>query len=91
MLNTLSITEAREQLTRLPQQFADHPEMGALALTRRGEPVMVIMPWELYDAITETLDILGDAEQTALLRQSMKDVAAGRTAPWEEIKAELGL
>jgi PHD/YefM family antitoxin component YafN of YafNO toxin-antitoxin module len=88
---TLSITEAREQLTRLPERFAEHPELGAVALTRRGEPVMAIMPWELYEAITETLEILGDAEQTALLRQSIEDLAAGRTRAWDDIKAELGL
>jgi PHD/YefM family antitoxin component YafN of YafNO toxin-antitoxin module len=52
---------------------------------------MAIMPWQLYEAITETLEILGDAEQTALLRQSIEDLAAGRTRAWDDIKAELGL
>jgi PHD/YefM family antitoxin component YafN of YafNO toxin-antitoxin module len=91
MPDSLSITEAREQLTRLPEQFAEHPELGAVALTRHGVPVMALMSWEFYEAIVETLEILGDPEQMALLRRGIEDVAAGRTVSWESVRAELGL
>jgi antitoxin YefM len=91
MPDTLPLTEARRQLMHLPEKFAEHPDLGAIALTRHGRPVMALMPWELYEAIMETLDIWGDPEQIALLRQSIEDVGAGRTTLWEAVKVELGL
>ena len=85
----LSITEARSRLTQLPEQLAN---MGwALPLTRRGEPVMALMSWELFEAIEETLEIMGDPELMAALRESIKDVAEGRVRSLEEVTAELGL
>ncbi len=86
---TLSIGEARDRLTRLPEELAqaDHPE--AITVTRRGEPVLAVLSWEFYEALMETLDILGDPEQLELLRQGIRDVSDGRTVPWEQVKAGL--
>jgi antitoxin YefM len=91
MPQKLTITQARDRLTQLPEQFSARPELGAIAVTRRGEPIMALMSWELYEAITETLDILGDPEQADLLRRGIQDVSSGRTVAWDEVKAELGL
>lgn len=91
MPETLTITEARNRLTKLPEKFSEQPEMGAIALTRRGRPVMAVMPWDLYEAITETLDVLSDPQQVALLRRGIEDVSQGRTVAWDEVKAELGI
>lgn len=91
MARTMPIIEARNKLTALPEQFELDPEPEAVAVTRRGRPVLAIMPWELYEAIVETLEILGDQELMDALRQSLAAVAAGETIPWEDVKAELGL
>lgn len=91
MPDTLSLTEARRQLMHLPEKFAEHPDLGVIALTRHGRLVMALMPWDLYEAVLETLDIRGDPEQMALLRQGIEDVGAGRISPWKAAKVELGL
>ncbi|MBA2288301.1 MAG: type II toxin-antitoxin system Phd/YefM family antitoxin [Ktedonobacteraceae bacterium] len=92
--NSLSIVEAREQLTRLPEQFErqlkDEASLKAIRVTRHNKPVLAILPWELYEAIIETLEILGDEELTADLRQSIQEVVAGKGEPWEDVKRELG-
>ncbi len=88
MATTLSISEAREQLTRLPDELARSHE--AVTVTRRNEPVLAILPWELYDAILETLEVMGDADLLAALRQGIRDVAEGRTLSLDELEAELG-
>ena len=85
----LPITHTRDELTSLPNRLAKEP--GAVAVTQRGEPVLAILPWELYESLEETLAILGDEELMTALRQSLAEAAAGRTVPWEEVKAELGL
>ena len=88
-ISMLSISEARELLTRLPEQLAK--EHGAVALTRRGKPVLAIMSWDVYEAIEETLEIMADEALMAALRQSIKEMTEGKVTPWETVKAELGL
>jgi antitoxin YefM len=90
MVAKLSMAEAREQFTRLPEQFEKEPEL-TVQVTRYGRPVMAVLSWELYESITETLEILGDPELTAALRQSAQELARGETLDWEMVKVELGL
>jgi antitoxin YefM len=87
--NTYSISEIREEITRLPEQFEQEP--GAVTVTRHGKPVMAILPWELYESIMETLEIMGDAELMAAFRQGVREIAEGKGRPWEDVKKELGL
>jgi antitoxin YefM len=90
----LPIDEAREQLTRLPEMFARELEtehnLRAIAVTRHNKPVLAILPWDLYDSIVEALEILGDQELMAELRQSLKDATEGNGESWEDVKKELG-
>jgi hypothetical protein len=39
----------------------------------------------------ETLEILGDEELTAALRQSIKEASEGKAVPWDRAKRELNL
>jgi antitoxin YefM len=87
LLKDIPITEARHELTSLPERLAVEP--GAVAITRRGKPVLAVMPWELYESIMETLDILGDEELMTTLRQGIEEIAAGGGIPWEQAKQEL--
>ena len=86
--NTYSISEIREQITRLPEKFEQEPE--AVTVTRHGKPVMAILPWELYESIMETLEIMGDAELMAEFRQGVKDMEEGRIKPLDDVLKELG-
>ena len=89
MIETLSMVQAREQLTRLPEQFAVEGDLHAVMVTRHGKPVLAVLPWELYESIAETLEILGDQEQMAALRRSIAELTCGETVDWEDVKAEL--
>ncbi len=51
---------------------------------------MAIMPWELYEAIEETLEILGDEALMMQLRESIEELKAGQLIPWEETGAGTG-
>ena len=89
MRREMSITEARHALTSLPERLAE--DSATLIVTRRGKPVLAVMRWELYESIVETLEIMGDDELMADLRQGIKDIDAGRSTLWEEARQELGL
>lgn len=92
---TFSIVEAREQLTRLPEMFEQEMEerhdISAVAVTRHNKPVLAILPWELYESIIETLEILGDEELMEDIRQGIKDALEGKGKPLEVVRQELGL
>ena len=89
MVKDIPMTEARHELTSLPERLAKEP--GAVAVTRRGKPVLALMPWELYESIVETLEIMGDEKLMAVLRQGIKEAEEGKGIPWEEAKKKLGL
>src|SRR2546426_12698798 len=93
---TLSISEAQKELTRLPEQFEEGQE--AVTVTRYGKPVMAILPYDTYkslleaiDALLETLELLKDEELMAAFRESVEALKSGETVDWEDAKRELGL
>ena len=89
MRREMSITEARHALTSLPERLVE--DSVTLAVTRRGKPVLAVMRWDLYESIAETLEIMGDNELMAALRQGIKEIDAGRSISWKEARRELGL
>lgn len=91
MTHRLSIMEARKQLTSLPETLLHDGQADVLEITRRGKPVLAVMPWELYEAVSETLEIIGNVELMALVRQSMQEINNSTLLSWQDAKQELGL
>lgn len=87
---TMTITSARQRLMGLAEEF-QRGETRSVAITRRGEPVLALMPWELYESILETLEILGDEKMMAAIRRSIEDIREGRGYTSEEMRRRLGL
>jgi PHD/YefM family antitoxin component YafN of YafNO toxin-antitoxin module len=89
-MTELTISEARKALLDLPEKLARTPER-AVTITRRGQPVLAILPWEFYESVVETLEILGDPEMVTALRESLEDLTRGRVVGNEEAKKRLGV
>src|SRR6266702_8593447 len=89
MTHTLSIMEARKQLTSLPETLMHDGQVDVLEITRRGKPVLAVMPWELYEAVSETLEVMGNKELMAHLRQSIQEMDSGKLISWQDAKQEL--
>jgi len=87
MLVSIPIIKVCQRLTSLPEELALEP--GAVAVTRRGEPVLAILPWNLYESLMETLEILGDTELMAALRQGIKEAYEGKAISWDQARKEL--
>jgi PHD/YefM family antitoxin component YafN of YafNO toxin-antitoxin module len=86
----MSIAEAREKLTTLPAHFEQDTASEVVMVTRHNKPVLAIMPWDLYDTLIETLEVISDPGLMAQLRQSISEAAAGETISWAEAKSLLG-
>lgn len=85
-MKTIPIIQARKRLTSLPEEFEKEPQTGAVAVTRRGKPVLAVMSWDLYEAISETLEIMGDQELMNALAKSVKDIESGKTLSSAEVE-----
>ena len=83
MVQYMPIAQVRKDLNQLPGFFAAEPEASAVAITRRGQPVLALMPWSLYQGIAETLDVLTDPELTEALRQGIRQIETGEGVAWE--------
>ncbi|OPY04398.1 MAG: hypothetical protein A4E61_00737 [Syntrophorhabdus sp. PtaB.Bin184] len=81
--------EARRKLTSLPEELEGRMEHNAVAVTRRGKPVLAIMSWELFEAIYETLEIMGDEQLMTSLRQGIREAREGKTVSWDVAREEI--
>ena len=91
MTKSMGMIDARKRLTSLPEEFAHTPELGAVAVTRRGKPVLAVLSWDLYESLLETMEVMGDPELMKALRRGAQDIAAGRLATSGEVRRDLGL
>ncbi|MFH0803137.1 MAG: type II toxin-antitoxin system prevent-host-death family antitoxin [bacterium] len=91
MLERWPITDARKRLTGLSKKFQKDPGSRPVAVTRLGKPVMAVMPWEFYESLVETLEIMGDAGLVKSLQRGLKEAQEGRLTSWNKVKKELEL
>ncbi|OGR89856.1 MAG: hypothetical protein A3J74_03490 [Elusimicrobia bacterium RIFCSPHIGHO2_02_FULL_57_9] len=91
MENTLTITQARSKFLHIPDKLGRGAIPQSLTVTRHGKPVLAIVPWELYESIMETLEIMANPQLMKALRASIKEASSGKTIPWNKVKRRLGL
>ena len=89
-MTKLTISEARKGFLDLPEKLAREPGR-AVCVTRHGRPELAVMPWELYESIIETLEVLSEPDLVVALRASVEDIERGRLPSHEEVGARLGL
>jgi antitoxin YefM len=82
MTKNLSIIEARRKLTSIPELFEQDADINVVAVTRRGKPVMAILSWDFYEALEETLEVLGDEGLMTQLKKSVAEMKNGNLIPW---------
>lgn len=90
--HSLSIIEAQDQLPNLPDQFEKdiaNQKVPVVKVMQDNKPVLAILPWDLYESIMETLEVLSDDKQMALLRQGLIEAVAERGIPRQTAKEEL--
>ncbi|HEX3778976.1 MAG TPA: type II toxin-antitoxin system Phd/YefM family antitoxin [Pseudonocardiaceae bacterium] len=86
-METIPITEAKARIAELADRVAR--EHDHFTITRNGRADVMLISVAEYDSLQETLDVLGDDETLADLRQSREDVAAGDMFDVAEVRSEL--
>jgi PHD/YefM family antitoxin component YafN of YafNO toxin-antitoxin module len=80
-------------VTKVKREFLDilrvmGEEDSTIAVTRNGEAVGVMMTPRRYEALLETIEILGDNETLASMKKSAEDFASGKVHGDEEVWQE---
>ncbi|HEY2768422.1 MAG TPA: type II toxin-antitoxin system Phd/YefM family antitoxin [Solirubrobacteraceae bacterium] len=89
MARTVPFTEARARLSDLVDEVEQRHEH--IVITRNGRPAAVVLSAGEYEELEETLEILQDEDTLDALRDSERDVQAGRLFTLDAVRRELGL
>ena len=82
-MTTLPLTEAR---ARLPELVANaQVAHKRYEITRNGHPVAVLVGFDDYEALTETLAVLADAELLHAVREGLAQLRMGDVLNEEEL------
>ncbi len=79
----LPVTRVKRELLDILKSMEE--EYSTITMTRNGEPVGVMMTPARYEALLETIEILGDNKILQTLRASQKDFKSGRVYTHDEV------
>ena len=68
---TKPVTDLRKKLFSVLENLNNEPE-EVIAITQKGKPKGVLMSFDLFESLVETLDILSDSELVEEIKQAKK-------------------
>ena len=87
MAKTLPISEVKTRLAELVAAVAEREE--EIVVTRKGKPAAVLVNYNEYGRLKETLDVLSDPVLMRQVRRSQRFYARGRSGlSFEEVFGE---
>jgi prevent-host-death family protein len=89
MTKTLSITQAREELTSIVNKAKR--KLDEFVITVNGAPAAVLMSAAEFDSWKETLEIMSDPQLMKAIVQGEKEIDEGKGQDWDVVKKQLGL
>lgn len=86
-MTTLSVADARARFSRIVESAETTHER--FEVTRNGSRVAVLLGADDFDALLETLDILGDSESMESIRAGLGELRAGDAASVDDVRAAM--
>ncbi|MFH1489701.1 MAG: type II toxin-antitoxin system Phd/YefM family antitoxin [Pseudomonadota bacterium] len=77
------VTKVKRDLLHILKRMEEEDE--TVAITRNGEAVGVMMTMDRYEALLETIEILGDKGILRALASSKKDFRDGKTMSHKDV------
>jgi len=81
--NILPVTKVKRELLEILKSMEE--DYATVTVTRNGVPVGIMMTPDRYEALLETIEILGDNRVLQVLKASQKDFKAGRVYAHDEV------
>ncbi len=86
-MTTLSIADARARFSKIVESAETTHER--FEVTRNGSRVAVVLGADDYDALVETVEILGDQEAMRSIRDGFEETVRGDTRSVDEVRAAM--
>lgn len=86
-MTTLSVADARANFSKIVEAATTTHER--FEVTRNGGRVAVLLGADDFDALVETIAVLGDSKLLEELREGLDDLSSGRTTSLTDVAAEL--
>ena len=83
-MTTLSVADARANFSRVVEAAATTHER--FEVTRNGARVAVLLGADDYDALLETVALLGDSEAMAAVASGLQELQAGEAVSTDEVR-----
>jgi prevent-host-death family protein len=74
-MSTVPVTEMREKLSEVIDAVVTTGEEWVI--TRHGKPLAVVLSYDEYESLIETVNILSDHETMDAIREGVSDLTSG--------------
>ena len=78
----ITVSTAKAQLLDVLRRIEE--QHTKVIITKNGAPKAVLLPYEDFEGLRETIDILADPATVKGIRKGLNDVSAGRVVSLEE-------
>jgi len=78
----MSVSTAKSQLLEVLRRLEE--QHGRVAITKNGVPKAILLHYEDFEGLLETLDILSDSRTVDGIRKGLKDVKLGKVVNLKE-------
>mgnify|MGYP001558721905 CR=1 FL=1 len=88
-MTTYTLSEARKHFPELVEK--SHELFEEYVISRKGAPTAVLVDYDLFESMKETLNITLDKKLTEKLKTARKEMASGKGKSWSELRKELAV
>ncbi len=82
-MNTAPLTEVRDNLKQIVDDVVSTGD--EYVITRHGKPLAVVLSYDEYESLVESLNLLSDDAAMAAIAEGDGEAAAGETVDLDEV------
>lgn len=78
----ISVSDAKAQLLEVLRRIEE--QHGKVVITKNGIPKAILLHYEDFEGLLETIDILSDSRTVIGIRRGLKDIKSGKVVSLKE-------
>ena len=87
MVNTITLKKLRPELPEVIKNI--DTKLDRYIVTKRGNPVAVMMSPDDYEGLLETIEILSDKETARRIKKAKREISEGKTISLQDLRRKV--